>query len=111
MRAPRAARRALAALLASAASVSSWVPWSSSGAGPGERSGHSLLEYNDTLFVFGGRGPPGVRLHDPRTFSTARSARSLPRWTAAAGCCDDWLCCWVVLLGPGGCRPGAARGY
>lgn len=61
--------------------TSSWVEWSSTGAGPGERAGHSLLIFNDTLFLFGGRGPPTQKLHDPRTFSTARSANGTVEFT------------------------------
>lgn len=63
-----------AVLLAlSACQSASWVEWSATAAGPGERAGHSLLIFNDTLFLFGGRGPAATRLHDPRTFSTQRS--------------------------------------
>lgn len=68
----------LAALVSPSAS---WVEWSSTPAGPGERAGHSLLIFNDTLFLFGGRGPAAKKLHDPRTFSTKRSATGVVEFT------------------------------
>lgn len=49
-----------------------WVQWGYERDGPGPRSEHSLVMFNDTVYTFGGRGNPEFVTHDPRTFSTER---------------------------------------
>ena len=84
-----------ALLLALAPRAASWVQWTHSHLGPGTRAGHSLMLYNDTLYVFGGRSAEASKLHDPRTFSTARSANGTVEFTAyndrhVTACLDDF---------------------
>lgn len=63
--------------------------------GPGVRSGHTMDIYNDTLYVFGGRArESSSRLHDPKTFSTYRSAEGIVEFSAyndkhVAACLND----------------------
>lgn len=49
--------------------TSCWQLWTSEADGPGPRGGHSLLLFNDTVYLFGGRGNEKSVFHDPRTFS------------------------------------------
>ena len=52
--------------------VVGWVQWGYEENGPGSRAEHSLLIFNDTVYMFGGRGNTEITTHDPRTFSTER---------------------------------------
>lgn len=54
-----------------AAGWSEWVPTGAPGAPP-PRTGQSLLLFNDTVFLFGGRGNDVTVAHDPRTFTAVR---------------------------------------
>jgi hypothetical protein len=45
--------------------------------GPGPRAGHSLLLFNETLYLFGGRGNEAVVAHTPKTYEITRVDGSL----------------------------------
>jgi hypothetical protein len=65
--------------------TSGWVLWSDENRtlGPGVRSGHSFMYFNDSLFIFGGRAREKRQmLHDPKTFSTNRSEEGIVEFTA-----------------------------
>ena len=66
-----------AALLLLLASLPLGLPWNNWDSGnplstPPARAEHSLTFFNDTAYVFGGRGNAVSVAHDPRTFSTER---------------------------------------
>jgi hypothetical protein len=47
-----------------------WQEWTWKGAGPGPRSGHTLLTFRDSIILFGGRGSDQRREHRPKTYET-----------------------------------------
>lgn len=58
----------LACLALLLGTAEAWQLWSTSGQGPPSRDGHSLVLYNNTVFMFGGRGSEVTRVHTPMTF-------------------------------------------
>lgn len=61
------------ALLAVSSTVSSaWLLWDDGLGGPAPRAGHSLIVYNNTVVIFGGRSNEQQKIHDPRTYQIAK---------------------------------------
>ena len=52
--------------------AAAWRQWTWASDGPAARSGHSFLQWNNSAFVFGGRGSNIQRYHNPRTYEVER---------------------------------------
>jgi hypothetical protein len=72
--APRPAAYLVCLLLAAALPTRrAWSQWGDGSAlAPPPRAEHSMSTFNDSIYVFGGRGNTLSVAHDPRTFSTER---------------------------------------
>lgn len=54
--------------------VRAWQLWSDETTvpNPGPRAGHSLFIWNDTVYLFGGRGNEEYTIHDPKTYQIGK---------------------------------------
>lgn len=57
--------------------AAAWQLWTEESAGPGARDGHTIVQYDEVLYLFGGRSNEVIVPHAPTTFEVARVNGSL----------------------------------